>query len=117
MHRLPLVSTDRLHNFQQIATIAGAGGPATGVVAFVQEIHRAQIEVYAESLAVGRENLFVHLALRRVNLDLVADPPQECVIDQLLRVQVGAEDDELLERHLELLAARHREEVVPVFER
>ena len=34
-----------------------------------------------------------------------------------LRLQVRREDDQLLERHLDLLARRQREEIVPVFQR
>ena len=48
---------------------------------------------------------------------LVPDAAQERVVHQVLRVEVGREDDELLERHLELLAAGDGEEVVPVFQR
>jgi hypothetical protein len=75
------------------------------------------LKLIPSRLQFAGEDLLVHVPLGGVDPDLVPDAAEEGVVDQVLRVEVGAEDDELLERHLELLPAGHRQEVVPVFER
>ena len=48
--------------------------------------------------------------------DLVRDPTQERPVDQVLRLQVGREDNQLVERHLDLFTAGEIQVVVPLFE-
>ena len=47
----------------------------------------------------------------------MTDTSQKRIIDQCLGVEVGAEDNKLLEGHLELFTACNCEEIVPVFQR
>ena len=49
-------------------------------------------------------------------MDLVGDAPEERLVDQLLGLEIGREDDELVERHADLLAVGQAEEVVAFFE-
>src|SRR5262249_60003502 len=62
------------------------------------------------------EDPFVDVALRCEYLHLVADTSQKCIVDQFLRIQVRREDNQLLERYLNLLTACHGQEVMPVFQ-
>ncbi len=51
------------------------------------------------------------------HFDLVGNAAQERVVDQVVRLQVGREDEELIEGHLDLLAVGQVQEVVALFER
>ena len=51
------------------------------------------------------------------HVDLVRYAPQERLVHQVPRVEVGGEDNQLLERHLDLLAGGERQEVVTFFQR
>ena len=73
--------------------------------------------VHAEFAGVAIEDLFVNVAGGGVDVDFVPDAAEEGIVNEVLRVEVCREDDELLEGDLELLAAGDGEEIVPVFER
>ena len=51
------------------------------------------------------------------HFDLVWNTSQESAVNQILRLEVRREDNELIERNLNLLAAGKVEKVIPFFER
>ncbi len=57
------------------------------------------------------------LDARIVHFDLVGNSPQKRLVRQVGWIEVGREDDELLERHLDLLARRNRQEVLAILQR
>ena len=63
------------------------------------------------------EDLLVLLLGRARHEDLVVDPSQERLVDQVERVEVGREDEERVERHRELVPGMQREIVHPLLER
>src|SRR5581483_2424535 len=117
LNRLSTKSADGLHDLQQISAIAGAWAAAAVVVALVQVIDAVRARVHAQALDHVVEDLLVDVALGGVDFHLVANAAEEGVVDQILGVEVGRKDDELLEWDLELLAGSEREEVVAIFER
>ena len=50
------------------------------------------------------------------HFDLVGDPPQERVVDQVRGLQVRGEDDQLVEGDLDFLAIGQIQEVVAFFQ-
>src|SRR6185295_18706159 len=50
------------------------------------------------------------------NLDLERDAPQERLVHEVARLQVGRKNHQLVERYLQLLAGGQGEEVVPHFQ-
>src|SRR5207253_509231 len=63
------------------------------------------------------EDLRELLVGRRVEADLERDAAEERFVDQVLRLEVRREEDELVERDLDLLAGVEREEVHALFQR
>ena len=51
------------------------------------------------------------------DFDLVRYAPEERFVDQVPRFEIGGEDDQLVEGHLDLLAVGQVEEVVAFFQR
>src|SRR5207244_12605791 len=116
LDRLSPVSANGLHRLQQIAAVAGTRGTAVVVVALMQVIHGFWASIHSQLFDHGVEDPLVDVLVGRVDGDLVADTPQEGVVHQVLRIEVGREDRKLLEGDLELLAGRQGEEVAAVFE-
>src|SRR5262249_51099149 len=116
LDRLSTVSADGLHRLQQIAGIAGARAAAVVVVTLVEVIYGPWARIHSQLLDHGVEDARVHLPFRRQNTHLVTDTSQEGVVHQILRVEVGGEDGQLLERHFKLLPGGEGQEVVSIFE-
>src|SRR5262249_55675980 len=127
-----LVQILRLHLHRQVVIDAvvvdlqqeGARGAATHlavcfpIVLVDQVIHRGGIERAADpgggKLEEPSEFVFVGVG----HENFVRDTPQKRLVTQLLRrVQVGRENDELVERYLDFLARRQGQIVVPLLQR
>src|SRR5438093_13273264 len=63
------------------------------------------------------EDLLVLRDRRRLDADLVADAPQERLVDEVSRIEVRREDDEHVEGDLDLLAGMQREVIDALLER
>ncbi len=62
------------------------------------------------------EQLSKGFLARVLHFDFVRNTPQEGVVDKILGFEVGAEDHQLIEGDLDLLAAEKGQIVVPFFE-
>src|SRR5207244_11913336 len=72
---------------------------------------------HAELLGDAVENPLVDFAGRRLDGDLVADAAQERVVDQVLGIEIGGKDGELLKRNFKLLTVGQSQKVVSAFQR
>ena len=88
------------------ARSAASSSPSTTSRRYSQRNDRAECLEQPVELLLGRI----------VDLDLVRNAPQERLVRQVGGIQVRGEDDQLLERHLDLLAGGEREEIVPVLQ-
>src|SRR5882757_381282 len=70
LHRLPTKSANRLHDLQQISTIARPRRPTVTVIALVQEVDALRTRIQPEPLADAVEDLLVDLARRRLDAHL-----------------------------------------------
>ena len=80
-------------------------------------LDRSLVERHFLLLAGQPKDPREHLAIRRPDPNLVANAPQERLVDQFVRVEVGREDDQQLERHRELFPGDQREIIDPLFQR
>src|SRR2546430_1847068 len=96
-----------------------AATQAEVLLAVVREdlAHRLGLVVDALAGADPLEDLVVLLDRRRLDADLVANAAEERLIDQVGRIEVRREDDEHVERDLDLLAGVQREVVDALLER
>src|SRR5438309_3670045 len=100
--------------------VAGVAAPETEILlAIVREdlAHRLGLVLDALARAHALEDLVVLLHRRRLDPDLVADAPQEGLVDEVGGVEVRREDDQHVERDLDLLAGVQRQVVDALLER
>src|SRR5437762_9159754 len=100
--------------------VAGMAAPQAEVLlAVVREdlAHRLGLVVDALARADALEDLVVLLDRRSLDPDLVTDAPEERLVDEVGRVEVRREDDEHVERDLDLLTGVQREVVDALLER
>ncbi len=90
---------------------------AGAVVVDQQSLDEAALRRRAEVAAAAREDRLELLDGRTLGEDLVLNAPQERLVDEFGRPNVGREDDQRHERQLELLAALQRQEVHAALER
>ena len=90
---------------QQVAGLAAPQPPAgRAKMAFQQVFDHFAAILAAERLGIELEQLAELLLARIADLDLVGNPPQEGLVDQVARFQVRGKDHQLVEGHLQLLA-------------
>src|ERR1700719_2765635 len=90
--------------------------PHRAVVAVQQVFDRLKVIRAANALSVKLEQPmeFGFVGVRHV--DLVRYAPQERLVHEVSWIEVGGEDNQLFERHLDLLAGRKSKKVVAFFE-
>src|SRR5581483_12202702 len=97
--------------------MAAAWLDAAPIVIVQDELDRGEIVRDAPALTNPAEDLLVLLDRWVGHFDLVSDPPQERLVDQACRVQVGGEDDELIEGYRDLLAGLEIQIVLALLQR
>ena len=64
-----------------------------------------------------RKNLQIVFLIRTVDLDFKEDTTQGRFVEDLVRVEVGGEDDERIKRHFEFLTRLQRKDILVFFQR
>ena len=103
---------------QQVAGMAEAEGAVGAAVVLLDEmIDCGRFDFEAERFGL-RLHEHAELHFRGVaDLDFVRDAAEEGFVEQVLRLEVRREDEQLVERHLDLPAAREVEEVIMLLKR
>src|SRR5262249_39045480 len=118
-HRLaPTVAAQRDNLIEQIARLTGAQGPIVwGEIAPVEVSHHDLMEAQAPPGAVQFEDARELLDGWILDRDFVRNPSEKRFVAERRRIEVGREDGEHIERHLDFFPGVQRQIVHAAFER
>src|SRR5262249_34371147 len=118
LHGQIVIGAVVMHLKQQIARVAAAHPTTNRAVVFGQQVlHGAGVELAADQRRAQREQVAELVFERIIHVNLVRNAAQEGFIHQFMRLDVGREDDELVERHLDFFAGGQRQEIIALFQR
>ena len=80
-------------------------------------VHHRLLETNASRVRLPLEDFRVSVRRRRLNSSAITHPPEKCLVRQIVLIQVGGKNNQLLERNLNLFSGVQRQEIDASFER
>src|SRR5207245_2118750 len=109
--RTVLVAADIPAAIDEITRVTGSHSALLVLVASQEPVDESGIVSEATSLHVLPEDTPISLGAGRLDRETVAEPAEEGLLGEIGGVQVAGEDQQLLERDLDLLASVQRQVV------
>src|SRR4030095_9148653 len=99
-----LVFTEIGATLDQIARLAASQGALVRFVEPEDIIEMFRVVCETARLNELLENRGVHFSIGRIDIETIAHAAQERIVNQITGVEIGGENQKLLERHFDFLA-------------